>query len=472
MKMTEMEGPWEAGPEAVKSGLPVDDETYIRNVRANCLMDLPNLEVTRDHDKIMVMVCGGPTAKMHLEEIRKKRADDRYVIFTSNQTHDWLISEGIVPHYQFIIDPKKSKLDDVKHPHKDVKYILGISCDNEVFQALAGYDVTRTFSVSGTGTPSDVQVIQALFPYQEITYLFGGTMAGLRAMSLADVMGFLTMEYYGFDSCYFDTEEDGSPIYYSYDKKRKENILEVETSDGRMFLTSPVFASQANQFLKWRKRYEWINFVIHGNSFTAALLEIEEAKEKRQHNLLITDYHKALNKQLHTKAQHEERTKKPAFGHSGHFYAGQVSVLIGEMVKKCGEITVLDYGCGKRTLEETLPPILGMKLANYDPCIDGLDGTPEPADLVVCTDVLEHVEPECLENVLDDLQRVTKQALFLAVSTRLAHKSTSDGQNTHKIVQEQDWWRPKLRKRFDIVQVVVVPGDKFTAILQAKEVGR
>jgi hypothetical protein len=297
-------------------------------------------------------------------------------------------------------------------------------------------------------------------------------MAGLRAMSLADVMGFLTLEYYGFDSCYFDTEEDGSPIYYSYDKKRKENILEIETSDGRTFLTSPVFASQATQFLKWRKRYEWIKFVIHGDSFTAAVLEIEEQKEQRKHNLLITDYHKTLNKQLHTRAAREEQTKKEAFGHSGHLYAGQVSVLIGEMVKKCGEITVLDYGCGKRTLETTLPPICNMEFYNYDPCIEGLDDTPEPADLVVCTDVLEHVEPECLENVLDDLQRVTKQALFLAVSTRAAQKSTSDGQNTHKIIEEQEWWRPKLRKRFDIVQVVVTRGDKFTAILQAKEAGR
>ena len=96
---------------------------------------------------------------------------------------------------------------------------------------------------------------------------------------------------------------------------------------------------------------------------------------------------------------------------------------------------------------------------------------PEPADLVVCTDVLEHVEPECLENVLDDLKRVTKQALFLAVSTRAANKSTSDGQNTHKIVEDLEFWRPKIRKRFDIVQVVVAPGDKFTAILQAKGVG-
>jgi len=467
MEYEEAVGQWEDLPDTVRIGLPVPDEQYILNIRDNCLLDLPNLEMQKEHDRIMVMVCGGPSAKLYLDEIREKREDDKYRIVSSNMTHDWLISEGIVPHYQFIIDPKPSKIGDVQNPHRDVKYLIGISCDKSVFQALEGYDVTRVFSVSGIGDPSDVHVIKALFPYQEITHLFGGTMAGLRAMSLADVMGFLTLEYYGFDSCYFDTEPDGTPIYYSYDKKRKENILEVQGPSGEIYLTSPVFASQAKQFIKWKHRYEWIKFVIHGSSLTAAMHEVDDEQTRPKHNMLITDYHRSINKLLHNKEVQENWNRDVSYGCSGHLYAGQVSVLVGQVVKRCGEASVLDYGCGRRSLELVLPPIVGATVHNYDPCIDGLDSTPEPADVVVCTDVLEHVEPECLENVLDDLRRVTKQVLFLSISTRLAQKSYSDGQNAHKIVEDHDWWRPKIKKRFFIVETQATK-DNVIFVCQSK----
>lgn len=472
MEYEAAESEWMEPPQSTKGGFPIPEGQYIKNVRSNCLLQLPNLSVQKDHTKIMVMVCGGPTAKHHLEEIRRKRADDRYVIFCSNQTHDWLISEGIIPHYQFVIDPKPSKIDDVRHPHKDVKYLIGISCDPAVFKALDGYDVSRVFCVSGIGTPKDTDVIRVLFPGEAIAWLMGGTMAGLRAMSLADIMGFQTVEFYGFDSCYFEQDENGIPIYYSYDKKRKENIMEAQTDDGRTFLTSPVFASQAQQFIKWKHRLEWIKFIIHGESLTRAINEIDDEKCRPKHNLLITDYHRMINAALHLKAEKEEHEDLlECFGQSGQIYAGNISVMIGIILKRFGApMSMLNYGCGKRTLEMFLPPIRGLECLAYDPCIEGLDIPPDPADLVVCTDVLEHVEPECLENVLDDLMRVTKKIAYVAVSTRPAQKSYSDGQNCHLIVEDHDWWRPKLKKRFYIAETKIIPNDKFICVLQAKTI--
>lgn len=472
MQYRELVGDWEEAPYSAEGGFPVEHKQYIENVRANCLLDLPNLSVSRDHDKIMVMVCGGPTARLYLEDIRKKAQDDQYVIFTSNKTHDWLIDNGIIPDYDFVIDPKPSKIKDVQNPRQDVHYLIGMGCDHKVFLALEGYKVTRVFTVSGIGNPTDVDVIRALFPYQDICFVGGGTMAGLRAMSLADVMGFLTVEYYGFDSCYFDRDENGKPIYYSYDKKRTENIMEAQTADGRTFLTSPVFASQARQFLKWKHRYEWIKFIIHGDSLTAAINEIDDEQNRPKHKLLITDYARELQKQDHLEDDINSRDPRMQYGTVGHTYAGHVSVLAGKIIKRNGSASMLDYGCGKRSLEQELPPIMGLDIRAYDPCIDGLDDTPEPADLVVCTDVLEHVEPECLDNVLDDLSRVTKELLFLSVSTRPARNAYSDGHNRHKIVQDHEWWRPKIRKRFDILDTQIVQNDKFMCVCQAKAIGR
>ena len=66
---------------------------------------------------------------------------------------------------------------------------------------------------------------------------------------------------------------------------------------------------------------------------------------------------------------------------------------------------MLDYGAGKGRLGEALrkmlpnPPVIHC----YDPAAPEWAGEPAPCEMVVCIDVLEHVEPGYLDPVLDDL---------------------------------------------------------------------
>src|SRR6267142_2204994 len=64
-----------------------------------------------------------------------------------------------------------------------------------------------------------------------------------------------------------------------------------------------------------------------------------------------------------------------------------------EFCKKMNTKDVLDYACGKATLQRGLP----FPIQNYDPFVPEYSKRPTPADIVVCTDVLEHIEPECLK---------------------------------------------------------------------------
>lgn len=110
---------------------------------------------------------------------------------------------------------------------------------------------------------------------------------------------------------------------------------------------------------------------------------------------------------------------------------------------------LLDYGCGKQALKDALGIVEGY--VPYDPAIPGIDAPPVPTDLVVCTDVLEHVEPEMLDAVLDDLQRVTRIGFF-AVHTGAALNHLPDGRNAHLIQEPARWWLPKILDRFELVQ--------------------
>jgi 2-polyprenyl-3-methyl-5-hydroxy-6-metoxy-1,4-benzoquinol methylase len=159
--------------------------------------------------------------------------------------------------------------------------------------------------------------------------------------------------------------------------------------------------------------------------------------------MLISDEYRELNKELHETNE--------AYGTSGHNHAEAVVGLANAMQT----VDILDYGCGKGTLNSAI----GIRLKEYDPAVPGKDDPPEPADLVVCTDVLEHIEPDCLDDVLDDIESLARRGVFLCVATREAKKVLADGRNAHLIVEGKDWWLPKLMDRWDIINFSDAGGE-------------
>lgn len=127
--------------------------------------------------------------------------------------------------------------------------------------------------------------------------------------------------------------------------------------------------------------------------------------------------------------------------------------FVREVMRNTGSVTVLDYGCGKGTLGMAL----GDCVTNYDPAIEEWANDPSPADLVVCTDVLEHVEPEYLPAVLDHLRALAKKVVFIVVACRPANRHLPDGRNAHLIVEPPEWWEAHIRGRFNVFASHVGP---------------
>ena len=150
--------------------------------------------------------------------------------------------------------------------------------------------------------------------------------------------------------------------------------------------------------------------------------------------LISNDYRK-LNENLHN--------KNLTYGTSGHKYVEQILSLSNKLKTR----DILDYGCGKCTLGNNLP--FTIKL--YDPAIRCFSGEPESADIVACTDVMEHIEPDLLDNVLQHIQSKTKKIAFFVISTRPAQKTLDDGRNAHLIVENSLFWFSKLNEYFEIM---------------------
>ncbi len=109
--------------------------------------------------------------------------------------------------------------------------------------------------------------------------------------------------------------------------------------------------------------------------------------------------------------------------------------------------SILDYGCGQgRLLASVRPHVESVRLSEYDPAIPGKDRLPSFADLVTCTDVIEHIEPDRLDLVLRHLAVLARKAVFLVVATRPSNKSLSDGRNAHLIVESAEWWQERVER--------------------------
>jgi hypothetical protein len=144
---------------------------------------------------------------------------------------------------------------------------------------------------------------------------------------------------------------------------------------------------------------------------------------------------------------------RPDYGTSGKVYSEQVFNVARSLQTR----DILDYGCGKCTLAKSLP----FAIQNYDPFIPEYAAAPNPADLVVCTDVMEHVEDGYVNSVLADIKQLAKKAAFFQIATRSAGKTLPDGRNAHLIVAPSQWWIEKLNRFFEPVSFQAIPGGFF-----------
>jgi 2-polyprenyl-3-methyl-5-hydroxy-6-metoxy-1,4-benzoquinol methylase len=141
--------------------------------------------------------------------------------------------------------------------------------------------------------------------------------------------------------------------------------------------------------------------------------------------MLITPEYRELNRRLHQENEH--------YGTSGKNWREAVREL-----SEYGRLRVLDYGCGRCTLSKALGP--AYRVTNYDPCIEGLDTPPEPHDVVVCGDVMEHVEPDLVMNVLREVRRLCKVRGLFVIGMQPAKKTLADGRNAHLSLHTQEQW--------------------------------
>ena len=433
---------------------PLNDDGIIEQVIENAKRDdVPNLRGSVYQNATMVFVGGGPSISKFTDEIRAKCLDENYDVYTSNKTCQWMLANGMKPKYHVIIDPMEGKKLDLEYEAQDVTMVLGLQCHPAVFEeAKARGRKTLKFLAASTtrknADRSDAEAAQAAVTKNnpELIAIGGGSMCGTRMIYLASALGYRRLEFYGVDGC---SEMLPNKVInnYAYPKPRGEAVIEVEAANGRKFFSTPSLARQADELIKLLENLPGLDVVIHGDTFMSNQLAMYKEITKPS-PYRISPAYMEIQREMHD--THER------YGVSGAEHASRVFMAGAQIVRKFGKCDVLDYGCGKETLrlamEESFPSLPGMRVIGYDPGRKGYDAEPKMAQVVVCTDVMEHIEPECVDAVLKHICELTERVAIIDVALTPAVKTLPDGRNAHICLKHKDWWLSYIKKYFVLIE--------------------
>jgi len=131
---------------------------------------------------------------------------------------------------------------------------------------------------------------------------------------------------------------------------------------------------------------------------------------------------------------------------------------------------VADFGCGKNLFMQHLRRFgidgvgidFAMPEADVQAPMHAVPVESGIADVVTAFDSLEHLLPEEVNEVLDEMRRVAKPGahFVFSIATKQSH-ITACGEHLHPTVQPLAWWREKIarvgtvRKRLFLLRYIV-----------------
>ena len=131
--------------------------------------------------------------------------------------------------------------------------------------------------------------------------------------------------------------------------------------------------------------------------------------------------------------------------------------IIQEIIDEVKPTSLLDYGCGKSSMIDKIH-IDGFIKHKYDPAINKFKNIPlDSYDIITNTDVMEHIPESGILYILNDINRLTNNVLFI-ISTKKACIKLPNGQNCHVTIKSKDWWLNTISNIFNKASII----NKYT----------
>lgn len=120
--------------------------------------------------------------------------------------------------------------------------------------------------------------------------------------------------------------------------------------------------------------------------------------------------------------------------------------IIFENIKNNNVKKILDYGCGKAKFHKFLfKDFSNIEIIKFDPAVEEFSKKPIGFfDLLLCVDVLEHIEENKIQETLLDIFSYSNNVI-LTITCYPATQILPNGKNAHYTIKNPEWWNELLK---------------------------
>ena len=433
--MVEITNPHASGPLkiAVTSNVLLDDIN--RNVAVNSARGFRWFECRDAFEERALIVGGGPSLADYTAQIREMA--EEFVVIAVNGASKFLSERGIEVDFQFIMDARAENatlIDPDAH-----NYLLASQCHPALFNLVPE---ARTEMVH-LNSPN----IEDQFPTPRrkaggYTLIGGAASVGNSALCLAHAMGHRDLHVVGFDSSVRGTERHAYPQSMNQD----EALIQKRLGD-RMYWLSYAMAVQYDYFFVIEQELAKLGtkLTVYGDGI---LPEHWRMKRKAAE---MTEAEK-----------YELVWESPDYGRMSP--AEQIVDAIDDWLPPGSEVLDLGCGAGRAAVELTrrghTVTLIDFVENSRDEAAMGLPflkadlswDIPTNAPYGYCCDVMEHIPPDQVGAVLENIAHACERVLFRIEFEPDGFGPVLLGTPLHLSVHDDVWWSEELARHFSIVR--------------------
>lgn len=257
----------------------IDSSITIKQIKRNmarpykCLQNIAGIREVKNEP--IALVGGGPSLESQLDKLRKFKN-----IMVCGSAHDYLIGKDITPTYATVCDPDAVAANYMKSPIKYIKYLISTNCDDTVYDTLDGYEIYMWHCYSDDHLKE--------FSGANYQAVGGGCTVGLRSLSIAIILGYSDIHFFGFDSC---LGIGGKHHAYGFSDTEKEELGQVyqirigmndKINKEKLFYCAGYQLAQLTHFKDFYVKYNSLfEPTFHGEGLLTESMKIINAERDR-----------------------------------------------------------------------------------------------------------------------------------------------------------------------------------------------
>jgi len=253
------------------SGCNTSDDVLLAQAAQNIRRGLPQIFPHKPNDTTAILVCGGPSLASTEKELARAVWEGGK-IFAVNGAYQWCIDRNLRPSAAIMLDAREFNSRFVKEPVDGCKYFIASECHPATFDICARRD-TYIWHACSAGEVG-YELLKEFY-FGRVHPVTLGTTVGIRAISLLRLIGFISIDIFGLDSCWMDNS------HHAYDQPENNRDMRIPVwlrphdrdDKASRFECAPWHMKQFEDFLQLiRERGDMFQLNVRGPGLIATAL--------------------------------------------------------------------------------------------------------------------------------------------------------------------------------------------------------